>query len=133
MPPRSPPLDVASPRSVAAFFVTAAALGPVSALVNNAGIVDRRARVDEMTAPRLRRMFAVNSVGPLLCAGEAVRLIETGIHATGGEPDRVQRLGHKVPMQRGGRPEEVATTIAWLCSAEASYVTGAIVVVSGGR
>jgi len=190
------PLDVASAESVASFFVTADTLGPISALVNNAGIVDRRSRVDEMSAPRLQRMFSVNSVGPFLCAGEAVRrmstryggaggaivnvssaasrlgspgqyvdyaaskgavdtmtlglarevasegirvnavrpgLIETGIHATGGEPDRVQRLEHEIPMQRGGRPEEVANAIAWLCSAEASYVTGALFDVSGGR
>jgi len=190
------PLDVASAESVASFFVMADTLGPISALVNNAGIVDRRSRVDEMSAPRLQRMFSVNSVGPFLCAGEAVRrmstryggaggaivnvssaasrlgspgqyvdyaaskgavdtmtlglarevasegirvnavrpgLIETGIHATGGEPDRVQRLEHEIPMQRGGRPEEVANAIAWLCSAEASYVTGALFDVSGGR
>jgi len=190
------PLDVASAESVASFFVMADTLGPISALVNNAGIVDRRSRVDEMSAPRLQRMFSVNSVGPFLCAGEAVRrmstryggaggaivnvssaasrlgspgqyvdyaaskgaidtmtlglarevasegirvnavrpgLIETGIHATGGEPDRVQRLEHEIPMQRGGRSDEVANAIAWLCSAEASYVTGALVDVSGGR
>jgi NAD(P)-dependent dehydrogenase (short-subunit alcohol dehydrogenase family) len=193
---RAVPVDVGSPESVARFFVSADGLGPVRALVNNAGIVDGRARVDEMTAQRLQRMFTVNAVGPFLCAGEAVRrmstrhggaggsivnvssaasrlgspgqyvdyaaskgaidtmtvglarevaqegirvnavrpgLIATGIHASGGEPDRVQRLEHEIPMRRGGRPEEVAATIAWLCSTEASYVTGALLDVSGGR
>lgn len=190
------PVDVGSASSVAAFFEAAAVLGPIRALVNNAGIVDTRRRVDEMTEERLQRMFTVNAVGPFLCAGEAVRrmstryggaggsivnvssaasrlgspgqyvdyasskgavdtmtlglarelaqegirvnavrpgLIDTEIHGSGGEPDRVQRLQHEIPMQRGGRPDEVAATIAWLCSDEASYVTGAIVDVSGGR
>jgi len=190
------PVDVGSAKSVAAFFSGADALGPIRALVNNAGIVDTRSRVDEMTEERLHQMFTVNAVGPFLCAGEAVRrmstrhggtggsivnvssaasrlgspgqyvdyasskgavdtmtlglarevaqerirvnavrpgLIDTDIHGSGGEPDRVARLQHEIPMQRGGRPEEVAATIAWLCSDEASYVTGAIVDVSGGR
>lgn len=60
-------------------------------------------------------------------------LIETDIHASGGEPGRVQRLAATIPMKRGGRPEEVAATILWLLSDEASYVTGAIVDVTGGR
>ena len=190
------PLDAGSAPSVGALFETAADLGSIAALVNNAGIVDRRSRVDEMAVERLQRMFTVNTVGAFLCAGEAVRrmstrhggaggsivnvssaasrigspgqyvdyaaskgaidtmtlglarevategirvnavrpgLIDTGIHASGGEPDRVARLEREIPMQRGGRPEEVAATIAWLCSPEASYVTGALIDVSGGR
>lgn len=59
--------------------------------------------------------------------------IYTDLHAAGGEPDRVDRLKKLVPMQRGGRPEEVAAAILWLLSAEASYVTGAILDISGGR
>jgi NAD(P)-dependent dehydrogenase (short-subunit alcohol dehydrogenase family) len=60
-------------------------------------------------------------------------LIETEIHASGGQPDRLDRLRTQIPMQRVGRPEEVAATIEWLCSDGASYVTGAVLDVSGGR
>jgi NAD(P)-dependent dehydrogenase (short-subunit alcohol dehydrogenase family) len=59
--------------------------------------------------------------------------IYTDLHATGGEPGRVDRVKSLVPMQRGGRPEEVAAAILWLVSEEASYVTGAFIDVSGGR
>ena len=60
-------------------------------------------------------------------------LIRTDIHASGGQPDRVARLERVIPMGRGGEPEEVAAAIVWLCSDAASYVTGAILDVSGGR
>ncbi len=60
-------------------------------------------------------------------------LIETEIHASGGQPDRAQRLGVTTPIGRAGRPEEVAAAIVWLLSDAASYVTGAILDVSGGR
>ena len=60
-------------------------------------------------------------------------LILTEIHASGGEPDRVERLRHLVPMQRGGTAEEIATAVLWLISDEASYVTGALLDVGGGR
>ena len=73
-------------------------------------------------------------------AGEGIRVnavrpgfIHTGLHAKGGEPGRVDRVKSMVPMQRGGQPEEVAAAILWLLSEEASYVTGTILDVSGGR
>ena len=59
--------------------------------------------------------------------------IYTGLHARGGEPDRVERVKALVPMQRGGTAQEVAAAILWLLSDEASYVTGATIDVSGGR
>ena len=59
--------------------------------------------------------------------------IYTGLHAKGGEPGRVDRVKSMVPMQRGGQPEEVAAAILWLLSEEASFVTGTILDVSGGR
>lgn len=59
--------------------------------------------------------------------------IYTGIHADGGEPGRVDRLKATIPLQRGGRPEEVAAAILWLLSDEASYVTGSIIDVAGGK
>jgi NAD(P)-dependent dehydrogenase (short-subunit alcohol dehydrogenase family) len=59
--------------------------------------------------------------------------IYTGLHAKGGEPGRVDRVKSLVPMQRGGQPEEVAAAIVWLLSEEASYTTGAILDIAGGR
>jgi NAD(P)-dependent dehydrogenase (short-subunit alcohol dehydrogenase family) len=73
-------------------------------------------------------------------AGEGIRvagirpgLIDTEIHAAGGEPDRAHRLAHMVPMKRVGTSEEIANAIVWLMSDEASYVTSATLDVSGGR
>ena len=73
-------------------------------------------------------------------AGEGIRvaairpgLIDTDIHASGGEPDRAHRLAHMVPMKRVGSAEEIANAIVWLMSDEASYVPSAILDVSGGR
>jgi NAD(P)-dependent dehydrogenase (short-subunit alcohol dehydrogenase family) len=60
-------------------------------------------------------------------------VIETDIHASGGQPDRAKRLGATMPMGRAGRPEEVAEAILWLLSDGASYTTGAILDVAGGR
>jgi NAD(P)-dependent dehydrogenase (short-subunit alcohol dehydrogenase family) len=190
-------LDVGvEPEAAALFAKVDDELGPVAALVNNAGVVDVSARVDEMDADRLDRMWRTNISGPFLCAREAVRrmstrhggtggaiinvssaaarhgspseyvdyaaskgaidtftlglakevatesirvnavrpgIIDTDIHASGGQPDRIERIGSIVPMGRGGTADEVAAAIAWLCSDEASYVTGALLDVSGGR
>jgi NAD(P)-dependent dehydrogenase (short-subunit alcohol dehydrogenase family) len=171
-------------------------LGRLTALVNNAGIVDKKARVDEYPPGRVERMLATNVVGPFLCAREAVRrmstlhggvggaivnvssaasrlgspgeyvdyaaskgamdtmtlglarevaregirvnavrpgIVDTTIHASGGQPDRIERLAEAIPLGRAGQPQEIADTIAWLCSDDATYVTGALVDVSGGR
>ncbi|MEO9103209.1 MAG: SDR family oxidoreductase [Burkholderiaceae bacterium] len=171
-------------------------LGPLTALVNNAGVVDVASPVAEMTGARLKRMFDINVLGSIFCAREAVRrmstqrgghggaivnlssaaarlgspgqyvdyaaakgaidaftmglakevaaegirvnavrpgLIDTDIHASGGEPDRVARLVHMVPMQRSGSAEEVAQAVVWLLSDGASYTTMSLLDVSGGR
>lgn len=71
------------------------------------------------------RGIRVNAVRP--------GLIHTSIHADGGEPGRVERLSPQIPLQRGGRPEEVANAIAWLLSEEASYVTGSFIDIAGGK
>ena len=67
----------------------------------------------------------VNAVAP--------GLIETGLHAANGAPDRLQRLTATIPMQRPGTPDEVAEAVLWLLSPAASYTTGAILKVAGGR
>jgi NAD(P)-dependent dehydrogenase (short-subunit alcohol dehydrogenase family) len=67
----------------------------------------------------------VNAVAP--------GLIETGLHAANGEPDRINRLKPSIPMQRAGMPMEVAEAVLWLLAPAASYVTGAILQVGGGR
>jgi NAD(P)-dependent dehydrogenase (short-subunit alcohol dehydrogenase family) len=189
--------DVSSEADVVRLFRTVdEKLGRLSALVNNAGIVDVRSRVEEMTAARLQRMFAVNVVGSFLCAREAVKrmakrhggaggaivnissaaarlgspgdyvdyaaakgaidtftlglakevagdgirvnavrpgVIRTEIHATSGDPGRLERIGNTAPLARPGEPDEVARAILWLASDEASYTTGSIVDVTGGR
>ena len=56
----------------------------------------------------------------------------TDIHASGGEPNRVDRMKARVPMKRGGTPDEVARAIVWLLSEEASFTTGSFIDVSGG-
>jgi NAD(P)-dependent dehydrogenase (short-subunit alcohol dehydrogenase family) len=170
-------------------------LGTLTALVNNAGILDRQTRVEDMTAERMNRIFLTNITGGFLCAREAVRrmstrhggaggvivnvssgaarsgspgeyvdyaaskgaidtmtvglarevaqegirvnavrpgFIYTDIHASGGEPGRVDRVRAFVPMRRGGQPEEVASAILFLLSDEAAFSTGTFIDVTGG-
>jgi NAD(P)-dependent dehydrogenase (short-subunit alcohol dehydrogenase family) len=178
------------------FEVVDAELGVVSALVNNAGILEQQMRLEEMDAARLVRVFAANVTGTFLCCREAVRrmstrrggaggsivnvssvaarvgapgeyidyaaakgavdtltmglakevaeegirvnavrpgFIYTDIHASGGEPGRVDRVKAFVPMKRGGQPEEIAAAVLWLLSDEASYATGSFLDLAGGR
>lgn len=88
-----------------------------------------KAAVDTLTIGLAKEVAAegirVNAVRP--------GLIHTEMHASGGEPTRVARLQHAVPLQRGGEAIEVAYAVLWLLSAEASYVTGALLDVGGGR
>lgn len=189
------PGDVADPEDIRRIYARVdEGFGRLDGLVNNAGIVDRAARVTDLTHDRLRRMFDVNVIGAILVAKEAVLrmrahgrggaivnlssaaarlgsanqyvdyaaskaavdtftkgladevaaegirvnalrpgLIETGIHAKGGEPDRAQRLAPGVPMQRTGNVTEVAEAVLFLLSDAASYITGTTLDVSGGR
>src|SRR6266571_4599561 len=189
--------DVAAEADILNLFQqTDRSLGRVTALVNNAGIVDRSTRVEQITAARLARMFAINVAGSFLCAREAVKrmskrhggaggvivnlssaaarlgspgdyvdyaaskgaidtftiglakevaaegirvnavrpgVIRTEIHATSGDPGRLERIGAAAPLARPGEPEEVARAILWLLSDEASYTTGSVIDVTGGR
>ena len=189
--------DVAEEAEVLAMFAAVdREFGTLRGLVNNAGVVDLPARVDEMSLQRLQRMFAINLTGSFLCAREAVRrmsskhggaggvivnlssaaarlgspgqyvdyaaskagidiltlglarevategirvnavrpgIIDTDIHASGGLPDRARQVAPIVPMQRAGSADEVAQAIVWLLSDEASYTTGTVLDVTGGR
>ncbi|MFL6429621.1 MAG: SDR family oxidoreductase [Acidobacteriaceae bacterium] len=189
--------DVAQEDQIVKMFETAEReLGPIQGLVNNAGVTGGFARVEEVTSEAIRRVFAVNVEGAILCAREAVRrmstrrggaggaivnissraahrgsagewvhyaaskgaidsftiglarevategirvnavapgLIDTELHAANGEPERLQRMKGSIPMQRAGQPGEVAEAVLWLLSPAASYTTGAILEVGGGR
>lgn len=85
--------------------------------------------IDTMTIGLAREVAAegirVNAVRP--------GIIDTDIHASGGKPGRVERMKDQIPMKRGGEPMEVAKAILWLLSDEASYITGTVIDVTGGR
>lgn len=188
--------DVSDEAQVEALFERLDALGGLAGLVNNAGVVDRAQRVDEMSLERWQRMFGINVTGTFLCARAAVRrlstrhggpggpivnlssvaarlgspgqyvdyaaakgavdvftlglarelaaegvrvnavrpgIIDTDIHASGGQPDRARQLSPQIPAQRPGTADEVAAAVVWLLSEAASYTTGALVDVTGGR
>lgn len=189
--------DIAVEAEVLALFdQVEAVLGPITVLVNNAGITGGFSRLDELRADVLAQVFAVNVFGAFICAREAVRrmstrhggrggcivnissraaqlgsagewihyaaskgaldtlttglakevalegirvntvapgLIETDLHASAGRPDRVERMAPGIPMGRAGSPQEVADCVSWLVSSAATYVTGAIIPVAGGR
>lgn len=176
-------------------------LGPLTALVNNAGVVDSTQRLEDQSLARWQRMFAINVFGTMLCAREAVKrmstkhgepygggqggaivnvssvaahiggagqyvdyaaakgavdvftlglarevanegirvnavrpgVIDTEIHASGGQPGRAQQLAPTIPMQRAGTAQEIAQAILWLLSDEASYATGTVLDIAGGR
>lgn len=178
------------------FNETDTAFGQVTALINNAGIVDVTTNVVDMSAARLERMMKINVIGSILCAREATRrmslskggkggsivnlssvaatlgapgqyvdyaaskgaidtftiglakevandgirvncvrpgIIDTDIHASGGIPDRAEKLKNQIPMKRPGTAEEVANAVVYLLSPKSSYSTGAILDVGGGR
>lgn len=189
--------DVSDPAQVAALFdAIDATFGRLDALVNNAGILSLQSRLEDLAFDRMQRVFAVNAIGPMLCAQQAIKRmshrhgghggsivnvssaaarlgspneyvdyaaskgaletfttglakelaregirvncvrpghIYTEMHASGGEPGRVDRLKNSIPMGRGGEPEEVARAILWLTGAEASFVTGTFLDVTGGK
>lgn len=189
--------DVAAETDVMRLFETVdKQLGTVTALVNNAGILEQQIRVEQIDAARLNRIFAANITGSFLCAREAIKrmstqrggsggaivnvssvasrlgspgeyvdyaaskgaidtltiglakevadegirvnavrpgFIYTDIHASGGEPNRVERVKEFVPMKRGGQASEVAKAILWLLSADASYTTSTFIDVAGGK
>ena len=189
--------DSADPAQVAQLFAAIDdAFGRIDVLVNNAAIIARQSRIEGLDFARMQRIFAVNAIGPILCAQQAVKRmsqrhggrggaivnissasarlgspneyvdyasskgaietftlglakevaregirvngvrpghIYTEIHASGGEPNRVDRVKDSVPMGRGGQPEEVARAILWLAGGEASFVTGTFLDVTGGK
>ena len=188
--------DVSREEDVRAMYDAAEALGPVTAVAVNAGIVGQISTVADMETDRIRQVLDTNILGAFLTCREAARrmpanrggpggaiaitssaaarlgspnefvdyaaskgatdtltiglakelaphgvrvngvrpgLIETDIHASAGAPDRVERLMGGVPLGRAGSAEEVAKVLLWLLGDGASYVTGTLVDVAGGR
>ncbi|APZ04659.1 SDR family oxidoreductase [Kosakonia cowanii] len=189
--------DISNESQVEAMFARIDEEGlPLTALVNNAGILFQQSRVEALSAARINQVLATNVTGYFLCCREAVKrmstqhggqggaivnvssaaarlgspgeyvdyaaskgavdtlttglslevaasgirvngvrpgFIYTEMHASGGEPGRVDRVSSAIPMQRGGQPEEVAQAIAWLLSDRASYVTGSFIDLAGGK
>lgn len=116
--------------------------GPGGAIVNLSSAAARLGApgqyVDYAAAKGAIDTFTVGLAKEIATEGirvNAVRpgIIDTSIHASGGQPDRAQQLAPLVPMQRAGSADEVAQAIVWLLSDAASYITGAILDVSGGR
>ncbi|WP_020669311.1 SDR family oxidoreductase [Amycolatopsis nigrescens] len=189
--------DVSDEDEVRGMFETASALGPITNLVNNAGITGfSPGRLDEQTVTGVRRVFDVNVTGVFLCAREAVKrmstrygggggsivnvsstaarlgsagewvhyaaskaavetmtlglaqevaaerirvnavapgMVETQLHAEAGLHDRLERLAPSIPLGRPAQPEEIAEAVLWLLSPAASYATGAVLPIGGGR
>jgi NAD(P)-dependent dehydrogenase (short-subunit alcohol dehydrogenase family) len=189
--------DTSLEEGIAAIFAAVDRdFGRLDGLVNNAGVVDMPEKVVDYSRARLDRMFAINVIGKIRCASEAVKrmstanggrggvivnissmaaiigsagqyvdyaaskaaidtftlglarevategirvnairpgVIDTDIHASGGLPDRAHQMASVIPMQRAGTADEVADAALYLLSEQASYVTGAVLNVSGGR
>ncbi|MFE2497927.1 SDR family NAD(P)-dependent oxidoreductase [Streptomyces scopuliridis] len=187
-------VDTSEEADVERLFDTAAAeLGPVTGLVNNAGVTGPLGRLADARTADLRRVIEVNLLGYLLCCRRAARdmaargsgaivnissaaatlggpgdyvhyaatkaatdaltvglskelgpdgirvnavapgLINTEMHAAMGDPDRPARAAPGIPLGRPGEPAEIAAAVAWLLSDDASYTTGTVLRVSGGR
>lgn len=189
--------DSANPVEILGMFeLVDLRFGRLDVLVNNAAMIAQQSRLESLEVDRVQRVFAVNAIGPILCAQQAAKRmshrhggrggvvinissasarlgspneyvdyastkgavetmttgfakevaregirvncvrpghIYTEMHASGGEPGRVDRVKDSIPMGRGGQPEEVACAILWLAGPEASFITGTFLDVTGGK